>query len=91
MIDINIVNILGIAVIANMIAHWFLPIQRVKNKLANFLSSFLPYVGKALGCSKCLSLWIGLLVFQDLLTAALTSLIGYLINHLIDRVEEWYK
>jgi len=88
-----ILNIVGVAILCNFFTHFFEPIQGAKNRLLNFLS-FLPlfiYVEKTLNCSKCLSFWTGLIVFQNIIIAALCSLIGYLVNHLIDRVEVWYE
>tara|TARA_R110000796_G_scaffold17219_2_gene53160 strand:+ start:798 stop:1070 length:273 start_codon:yes stop_codon:yes gene_type:complete len=90
MIEINLINILGLSVIANLIAHWFTPVQTIKNKISK-LTSFFPWFGNALSCSKCLGLWIALLAFHSLPAAALTSFLGYIINHFIDRIEEWYK
>lgn len=92
MIEITFINIIGTAIMANLIAHWFLPIQGVKGKLSEFfVYTRLPFLAEILNCSKCASLWLGFIFFFDPFAAALTSLVGYLINHLIDRVEEWYK
>ena len=92
MIEITFINIIGTGIIANMIAHWFLPVQGVKDKLSEFLLYIrLQPLAIVLNCSKCAGLWLGLVFFFDPFAAALTSLLGYLINHLIDRVEEWYK
>ena len=93
MIEITIINILGVSVISNLIAHWFEPIQEAKRRfigLFRFSAILFSVIHKTLNCSKCLSLWTGVLLFQDILAAALCSLVGFLINHLIDRIESWY-
>ena len=90
----NIFNIIGIAVIGNMIAYWFLPIQSAKRWLIN-LSRPLPFiyrqVDKALNCSKCMSFWVYLIVCQDVIGAALCAFIGYVINFTIDKIQSWYE
>lgn len=62
-----IFNIIGIAILGNMIAHWFLPIQRAKRSFIEGLStiSALLYTlsDKVLNCSKCMSFWL-FLTFQ---------------------------
>jgi len=94
MIEISIYNIIGLSVVANLIAHWFEPIQGVKGKfidLFKFNATTHNSLDLALNCGKCMSFWLGLFFFQDIFIAALCSLIGFLINHLIDRVEHWYE
>ena len=93
MIDITLINVIGVAILGNFIAHWFSPIQGIKRRFFEILS-FVPkinYLEEALNCSKCASFWFSLIIFQDLFVAAIASLVGYLINHLIDRVEVWYE
>ena len=93
MIEVTIYNILGIAVLGNMIAHWYLPIQAGKRKFVELIPIMIisSALDKILNCSKCTSFILGFLLFQDLLAAALASFLGFLINHIIDRVEEWYQ
>lgn len=94
MISITVYNILGLAVLANLVTHWFQPIQSAKWRVIRFFkfSATTQYlIRKGLTCSKCLSLWSALILFQDVFVAALCSLVGYLINHLIDRIEAWYE
>lgn len=90
MIEISLLNILGVAIIGNMVAHWFQPIQGVKNKLVDWLGGASP-ISTLLTCSKCCSFWLGFLMFFSLPIAAVTSLLGFLINHLIDRIDFWYE
>ena len=94
MIEITIYNIVGLAVLGNLIAHWFEPIQGVKVKLIDlfrFNATIHNSLDLALNCGKCLSLWLGIAIFQDIFIAALCSLVGFVINHLIDRIEAWYE
>ena len=93
MIDISLLNIIGVAIVGNMVAHWFLPIQGVKDK---FIGSFahLPFLQSLLmtfNCSKCTSFWLSLVFFHDLLAAALASLLGLIINFIIDYIQDWYE
>ncbi len=93
MIEINLVNILGIAVIGNMIAHWYQPGQSVKDRFIGLFDNipFLRYPLTVLQCSKCASFFVSLIFFQDLLAAALTSLVGLIINFIIDYIDNWYE
>lgn len=74
------IEILGLAVIANLITHWFAPIQGVKQGMVDKLPLWL---GKPLICAKCCGLWLGLAVTLNPLLAALTSLTSYLIDNMI--------
>jgi hypothetical protein len=42
-------------------------------------------------CSKCAGLWFGLLYFQDLWLGVITSFIAYLIDSLVDLIEDKRK
>ena len=72
------IELVGIAVLVNMFTHWFTPIQKAKG-----------WIGKLLVCSKCAGFWIGLIYFQSLPLAALTSLVSYLIDNMIYNIEIW--
>ena len=78
------IEILGLAVIANMITHWFEPIQRFKRGIVDKLPLRL---GKPLICAKCCGLWLGLAVTLNPLEAALISLTSYLIENIIYFIE----
>ena len=75
-----ILNIIGLAVIANLITHWFKPIQSIKYVLIEKLPEWLqtPFI-----CAKCAGLWIGLAYFLNPIYAALVALSAYLIDYLI--------
>jgi hypothetical protein len=94
MIDINIINIVGVACLGLFIAHFYQPIQKVKEWFINLLS-FLPFLHRsldiALNCSKCSSFILALVLFWDLPAAAFASVIGYVLNHIVDRIEHWYE
>ena len=74
------IEIIGIAVLVNMFAHWFRPIQWVKDKVGWYR---LPEMFSFLNCTKCLGFWSGLVVTQNLYQAAAISLLAYLIDNLI--------
>jgi len=79
-------EILGMAVLVNMLTHWFTPIQKAKGWVVDRLPL---WVAKLLVCSKCAGFWVGLIYFQDPILAALTSLTAYLIDNLIYKIETW--
>jgi|LakMenE01Jun11ns_1017448.scaffolds.fasta_scaffold9529883_2 hypothetical protein len=75
-----ILEIIGLAVIANLLTHWFEPLQSIKYVLIEKLPQWLqtPFI-----CSKCAGLWIGLAYFLNPIYAALVALSAYLIDNLI--------
>ena len=93
MIPITIYNILGIAVGSIFITSFYTPIQGIKNRLLDKLPD--STIGRScqtiLSCPKCLGFIFSLFMFWDVIAAVLTSMLAYFINHLIDRVEEWYQ
>ena len=80
------IEILGIAILCNMLTHWFEPIQSVKmwftDKLPQWIAT--PFL-----CSKCMGFWLGLIYFQNPILAAITSFTAYLIDNLIYSIEIW--
>ena len=93
MIEITIYNILSVAVGSIFITSFYTPIQNTKNRLLDKLPD--NYLGQScqtlLSCPKCFSFIFSLLVFWSIQAAVLTSILAYFINHVIDRVEEWYQ
>ena len=79
-------EIVGIAILCNMLTHWFEPIQSVKYKVVDRLPM---WIAKPLLCSKCAGFWVGLIYFQNPILAAITSLTSYLIDNLIYNIELW--
>ena len=87
-----ILNILGIAILGNMIAWSFTPIQPAKRKLISFLPRNLSsYVDELFSCSQCVSFWLYLIVFQDIIVAAIAGFIGLVVNLLYDLIKSWYE
>jgi len=80
------VEVLGIAILCNMLTHWFEPIQSVKYKVVDRLPM---WIAKPFLCSKCAGFWVGLIYFQNPILAAITSLTAYLVDFLIYEIEIW--
>lgn len=91
MIDINLFNIIGIAYLGNMIAYDFTPLQAGKRKFIVCLPFISSYVDKLLNCSKCVSFWLGFILYQNIIYAAVAGLMGYIINFVIDKIKTWYE
>jgi len=90
----HIYLIVSLSVIGDMIAVRFEPIQTAKNKFISvfaFSSFIFKILDKVLNCSRCMSFWLSLIVTKDILAAALAGLLGFLINHLHDRINSWYE
>jgi len=92
-IEVTIYNMISVAIGAVFISSFYQPIQPLKNWLLDKLPD--NTVGRsflyAFSCPRCLAFNFSLIVFIDLQAALLTCIIAYLLNHLIDRVEEWYQ
>ena len=80
------IEIAGIAILCNMLTHWFEPIQSIKYKVVDKLPL---WIGKLFLCSKCCGFWVGLIYFQNPILAALTSFTSYLIDNIIYNIEIW--
>ncbi len=89
MIEISILNILGVAVCSNLIAFWYEPIQSTKDKLLNKLD--LSSVKIIFNCSKCLGFIVGLILFYNIFAASLCALLGFIITFIINYIEDWYE
>ena len=80
----NLIEFAGIAIVVNMVTHWYKPIQGFKSKIVDKL----PYwMGLPLICSKCAGFIFGLLWYQNLPMAALLSFTSYFIDSFIYFVE----
>jgi hypothetical protein len=82
-------EILGLAIIAVLITSWYEPIQGIKNRILQKIN--VGWITKIFTCSKCMGLILGTIVTQNIYSGAIISLTGYVINHTIDRIEEWYS
>lgn len=87
-----ILNIVGAAIIGNLVTHWFTPIEKPKRWIISKLPN--NYIRNAIDtlfhCSKCFTLWFSMIVFKDVFAAVTASFLAYIFNHIIDRIEEWY-
>ena len=90
MIEINLFNLIGIGYVGNMIAYDFTPLQPAKRKFIDFLPFISSHVDKLLNCSKCISFWLGFMIYQSVIYAAAAGLTGFLINYVMDRIKHWY-
>ena len=91
-----IINILGLAIIANLFTHWFTPIQSIKNKIIGKLN-FQP-ITTTLTCPKCFGLYIGILLGyiiipqeNPFIIGAVVSFVSYIIKFIIDKIEYYYE
>jgi len=94
MIEINGLNIVGVASLAIMLAGWYSPIQKTKDRFVNLFSR-VPFIhtnlNTALNCSKCTGLILGIIFFRSIVIGVVVSLIAYFLNHFIDKTESWYE
>lgn len=91
MISISLFNIIGISVIGVMIAFWYAPIQKPKRYLIDLLPSVIRSpIDKVFNCSKCTTFILGLLVYHSITAAALCAITGFILNFIIDYINEWY-
>jgi len=81
-------EILGLAIIAVLITSWYEPIQGIKNRILQKIN--VEWITKIFTCPKCMGLILGTIVTQNIYTGVIISLTAYIINHTIDRIEEWY-
>ena len=90
MIEINLLNILGVSCLGVMIAFWYQPIQSAKDRLLNLVpysSSF----AEVFNCGKCSSFVLGMVLFWNIFAAGLCALIGFVITFIIHYIENWYE
>jgi len=78
------IELLGISMLGFFIAEWFQPIQWLKDELQVY---DWPYIGKHLYCVKCCCFWLGLILTQNLYSAVLISIFGYVISYLVDLMD----
>lgn len=98
------IEIIGLAVIANLITHWYTPIQGIKNRLMLFINK--ESITTILTCPKCFGLYLGLVYSShtftgDLFTltflahaltfGAVVSFLSYLFKFIINYIEYYYE
>jgi hypothetical protein len=76
----NLIEFAGIAIVVNMVAHWYKPIQGFKSQIVDKLPL---WVAMPLICSKCLGFIFCLVWYQNLPMAALLSFVSYVIENAI--------
>ena len=82
-------EILGLVIIAVLITSWYEPIQGIKNRILQKIN--VGWITKIFTCPKCMGLILGTIVTQNIYTGVIISLTAYVVNHTIDRIENWYE
>ena len=79
------IKVVGLAILCVMLTFWFSPIQSIKMKITSKMPDWMatPFI-----CSKCCGFWVGLIVFQDIFLAAITSFTAYVIDNIIYYIED---
>jgi hypothetical protein len=85
----------ALAIIGNMIAYDFTPLQPAKDRFIGLFTGRSPSLFRlfdgVLNCSKCASFWLGFFVSQSILDAAVAGFLGYLVNFIYDKIKFWYE
>ena len=89
-------EVLSLSILVNFFTHWFQPLQEVKQIMIEKILRFAVKNNQfwmeklliPLSCSKCLGFWMGLIVFQGISLAVITSLLSYLIHKQINKLEK---
>jgi len=91
------IEIIGYAVIGFMVAEWFRPVQWLKEVIIDFFEAVIRTVylrprfefryKHLLYCSKCVTFWGTLIYTQDILTAAISSILAYIIAFIINKID----
>ena len=89
----TLLQILGLSVLVNMYTFWFNPfkIQQWKDKqITRFTEWYIDHnmywlqsIFRLLYCEKCIGFWVGLIYFQNIFYAAITSLLAYSVKYII--------
>jgi hypothetical protein len=83
-----ITELIALALIANLLAEDFKPIQDLKDRLRLYL---LPgYFGTLFYCVKCIGLWLTLAITWNLYYAVIVSYLAYLVKFIKDKIEKTY-
>jgi len=79
-------EIIGLSILGIMFAHWFTPIQGIKDWLV-FKLPLPESVKEALYCVKCCAFWLTLLVTFNLYYAAISALLAVIFNYIINYIQ----
>ena len=82
------IEILGIALLANFLAWQFEPFQDLKIKLKLYNLPY--YFGKLFFCHICLGLWLGLAITQSIWLGLITSYFSHILKWIYDLIEKSY-
>ena len=82
------IEILGLALLANFIAWQFSPLQELKDKLKIYNLPW--YFGKLFYCHLCLGLWIGWIVTGSLYLGLVISFLSHILKWIYDLIEKSY-
>lgn len=82
------IEIVGIALLANLLAWQFEPIQDLKIKLKLYNLPW--YFGKLFFCHICLGLWLGLAITQNLWFSLIISYLSHIFKWIYDKIEQTY-
>ena len=82
------IEVIGIALLANFLAWDFEPLQDLKIKLKMYNLPW--YFGKLFFCHKCLGLWLGLAITQSLWLGLVASYLSHIFKFIYDKIEQTY-
>ena len=82
------IEIIGLALLANFLAWQFEPLQDLKIKLKLYNLPW--YFGKLFFCHICLGLWIGLIVTQSIYLGLVISYLAHIFKWIYDQIEKSY-
>lgn len=82
------IEIIGLALLANFLAWQFEPLQDLKIKLKLYNLPW--YFGKLFFCHICLGLWIGLIVTQSIYLGLVISYLSHIFKWIYDQIEKTY-
>jgi hypothetical protein len=82
------IEIIGLALLANFLAWQFEPLQDLKIKLKLYNLPY--YFGKLFFCHICLGLWIGLIVTKSIYLSLIISYLAHIFKFIYDKIERHY-
>jgi hypothetical protein len=82
------IEILGLALLANFLAWQFDPLQDLKMKLK--LWRIPGYFGKLFFCHICIGFWLGWIVTGSLYLGLAISYLSHILKFIYDTIEECY-
>ena len=83
-----ILTILKLSAISILLSGWFTPINWIKNKIWKLKR---PKWSYHLDCPRCISFWLAILLYQDVLLASLVAVTTYFVDFGIILTENYFK